>query len=144
MSPLLGPIGEGLWTADVGDATVAGFRYPTRMLVIRLPSDDLLIWSPVALSPDLKAQIDALGEVRRSFAGDYGPLYQMAYMMGGLQFYQLHRDFVDSKKMTDLDFHDRILKEGPIPVEMVRAILTNQKLSKDFKSNWRFYSGLPK
>ena len=87
---------------------------------------------------------NALGEVRRSFAGDYGPLYQMAYMMGGLQFYQLHRDFVDSKKMTDLDFHDRILKEGPIPVEMVRAILTNQKLSKDFKSNWRFYSGLPK
>ena len=38
------------------------------MLVIRLPSDDLLIWSPVALSPDLKAQIDALGEVRHLVA----------------------------------------------------------------------------
>lgn len=87
---------------------------------------------------------NALGEVRRSFAGDYGPLYQIAYMMGGLQFYNLHRDLVDSKKMTNKQFHDAILKEGPIPVEMVRAILTKQKLSKDFKSNWRFYGGLTK
>jgi uncharacterized protein (DUF885 family) len=87
---------------------------------------------------------NALGEVRRSFAGDYGPLYQIAYMMGGLQFYNLHRDLVGSKKMTNKEFHDRILKEGAIPVEMVRSILTKQKLSKDFKSNWRFYGGLPK
>lgn len=85
---------------------------------------------------------NALGEVRRSFAGDYGPLYQIAYMMGGLQFYNLHRDLVDSKKMTNRQFHDAILKEGPIPVEMVRAILTKQKLTKDFKPNWRFYGGL--
>ncbi len=84
---------------------------------------------------------NALGEVRRSFSGDYGPLYQIAYMMGGLQFYALHHDLVDSKKMTDKQFHDAILHEGQIPVEMVRAILTNQKLSKDFSTNWRFYSG---
>jgi Uncharacterized protein conserved in bacteria len=87
---------------------------------------------------------NALGEVRRSFGGDYGPLYQIAYMMGGLQFYNLHRDLVGSKKMTDKQFHDAILKEGPIPVEMIRAILTKQKLSKDYKPNWRFYSGLSK
>jgi len=85
---------------------------------------------------------NALGEVRRSFSGDYGALYQIAYMIGGLQFYQLHRDLVDSKKMTDKQFHDAILKEGPIPVEMVRSILTKQKLTKGFKSNWRFYNGL--
>ena len=86
---------------------------------------------------------NAAAEVRRSFSGDYGPLYQIAYMMGGLQFYNLHRDLVDSKKMTNKQFHDAILHEGPIPVEMVRAILTKQKLTKDFKSNWRFYQGLP-
>ena len=83
---------------------------------------------------------NAVAEVRRSFAGDYGPLYQMAYMMGGLQFQQLHRDLVGTKKMTDRQFHDAILKEGPIPVEMVRAILTKQKLPRDFTSNWRYYS----
>jgi uncharacterized protein (DUF885 family) len=87
---------------------------------------------------------NATGEVRRSFAGDYGPLYQIAYMMGGLQFYNLHREMVDSKKMTNRVFHDTILKEGAIPVEMVRAILTKQKLTKDFKSTWKFYSGLRK
>ena len=41
---------------------------------------------------------NAAAEVRRSFAGDYGPLYQIAYMMGGLQFYNLHHDLVDGKK----------------------------------------------
>ena len=85
---------------------------------------------------------NALAEVRRSFSGDYGPLYQMAYMMGGLQFYALHRDLVDSKRMTNKQFHDTILKEGSIPVEMVRVILTNQKLRKDFKPTWRYYPGL--
>jgi len=83
---------------------------------------------------------NAAAEVRRSFSGDYGPLYQIAYMMGGLQFYSLHHDLVDSKKMTDREFHDAILKEGPIPVEMVRAILTKQKLVKDYTPNWRYYS----
>lgn len=82
---------------------------------------------------------NALAEVRRSFSGDYGPLYQMAYMMGGLQFYQLHRDLVGTKKMTDRDFHDAILKEGSIPVEMVRAILTKQKITRDQKPSWKFY-----
>ena len=85
---------------------------------------------------------NALAEVRRSFSGDYGPLYQMAYMMGGLQFYTLHRDLVGGKKMADRQFHDAILKEGSIPVEIVRAILTKQKLNKDFRSAWRYYPGL--
>ena len=87
---------------------------------------------------------NALGEVRRSFSGDYGSLYQIAYMIGGLQFYNLHHELVDSKKMTNKQFHDAILHEGPIPVEMVRGILTNQKLSKDYRPNWRFYGGLSK
>jgi len=82
---------------------------------------------------------NALAEVRRSFAGNYGPLYQVAYMIGGLQFYNLHRDLVDSGKMTNRAFHDAILRQGPIPVEMVRAILTRQRLTKDFVPSWRFY-----
>lgn len=82
---------------------------------------------------------NALAEVRRSFSGDYGPLYQMAYMMGGLQFYALHREFVGQGKMSDRDFHDAILKEGSVPVEMVRAILSKQKLTRDHQPNWRYY-----
>ena len=83
---------------------------------------------------------NAEGEVRRSFTGGYGPLYQLAYMTGAFQFYELKKELVDSKKMTYKQFHDAILKENNMPVEMVRAILLKQDLNKDFKTNWRFYN----
>lgn len=82
---------------------------------------------------------NATAEVRRSFDGSYGPLYQIAYLIGGLQFYSLHHELVDSGKMTNREFHDWIYRENRMPVEMVRAILTNQKLTRDFKSSWKFY-----
>ena len=44
---------------------------------------------------------NAEGEVRRSFNGSYPPLYQVGYMIGGLQLRALHQELVDSKKMTD-------------------------------------------
>lgn len=83
---------------------------------------------------------NALAEVRRSFAGNYGPLYQAAYMLGGLQIMALKHDLVDTKKTTIKDFHDAILQGNTMPIEMVRASLTRQKLSPDFKSSWRFYA----
>lgn len=82
---------------------------------------------------------NAEGEVRRSFTGRYGPLYQLAYMVGGMQFYALKKELVDSGKMSYKEFHDAVLVENSMPVEMVRALLTNQSLPKDFKTNWRFY-----
>ncbi len=84
---------------------------------------------------------NAEGEVRRSFTGGYGPLYQIAYMLGGQQFYALKKELVDTKKMTFKEFHDAILQQNNMPVEMVRAILTKQELKKDFVSAWRFYGG---
>lgn len=81
---------------------------------------------------------NAVGEVRRSFLGTYSPLYQAAYLLGGMQLYSLHKELVDSGKMTNRQFHDAVLREGRIPVEMIRASLTKQKLSRDFVSNWRF------
>jgi uncharacterized protein (DUF885 family) len=82
---------------------------------------------------------NATAEVRRSFDGSYGPLYQIAYLIGGLQQYSLHRDLVDSGKMTNRQFNDALLRENRIPIEMIRAIMTKQKLTRDFKSNWKFY-----
>jgi hypothetical protein len=46
---------------------------------------------------------------------------------------------VGSGKMTNRAFHDAILKENRIPIEMVRALLTKQKLTRDYASNWKFY-----
>jgi len=81
---------------------------------------------------------NATAEVRRSFDGSYGPLYQIAYLIGARQFYALHHELVDSGKMKNREYHDLVYKENRIPVEMVRAILTNQKLTRDFKTSWRF------
>src|SRR5689334_22184154 len=81
---------------------------------------------------------NATAEVRRSFDGSYGPLYQISYLLGAKQFYALHHELVDSGKMKNREYHDWIYKENRIPVEMVRAILTNQKLTRDFKTSWRF------
>lgn len=83
---------------------------------------------------------NAAGEVRRSFeSDDYGPLYQAAYLLGGLQIRALHKELVDSGKMTNRAFHDRILRENSIPIELVRASLTGGALSRGFRSSWRFY-----
>ena len=41
--------------------------------------------------------------------------------------------------MTNREFHDAILKRGEMPVEMVRASLTGQPLTRDYKARWKFY-----
>lgn len=81
---------------------------------------------------------NAEAEVRRSFEGDYGPLYQIAYMIGGLQIRAMHEELVSSGTMTKRAFHDAILLENSIPIELLRAILTHQDVRRDFTSSWRF------
>jgi uncharacterized protein (DUF885 family) len=83
---------------------------------------------------------NATAEVRRSFDGSVGPLYQCAYLLGGLQIRALHHELVDSGKMTERAFHDALLRENSIPIEMMRADLTHEKLAQDFHSTWRFYN----
>lgn len=86
---------------------------------------------------------NAEGEVRRSFGGQYSPLYQSAYMLGGLQLRALHQQLVASGKVTDLEFHDTIYQGGPMPIAMVRARLTKAKLTRDGPAPWRFADELP-
>ena len=82
---------------------------------------------------------NARAEVRRSFNGDYPPLYQAGYMIGALQLRTLKRELVDTGKMSLLDYHDGILQGGMLPAELIRARLSGQKIAKDFKPVWRFY-----
>ena len=84
---------------------------------------------------------NAEGEVRRSFVGRYAPLYQLAYLTGGRQFYALRKELVDKGKMTNKQYHDAVMHLNSMPVEMVRAILTNQPLTENFTTKWKFYDG---
>jgi uncharacterized protein (DUF885 family) len=82
---------------------------------------------------------NAEAEVRRSFGGDYDPLYQCAYLIGGLQVRALHRELVGSGRMTQRQFHDAFLRENCIPIPVLRAILSDLPLEPDFPTDWRFY-----
>jgi uncharacterized protein (DUF885 family) len=81
---------------------------------------------------------NATAEVRRSFNGSYPPLYQIAYMIGGLQFRALRHEHVTSGRMTERVFHDAILQGGAMPVELVRARLMGTRLERGWKPSWRF------
>lgn len=80
----------------------------------------------------------AAAEVRRSIMGGYSPLYQAAYMLGGLQLRRLHSELVSSGKMTNRQFHDAVLHEHSIPIEVLRNYLTDQPLTRDTGPAWRF------
>ena len=89
---------------------------------------------------------NAAAEVRRSFeSAQYQnqPLYQAAYLLGGLQLRGLRKELVDTKVMTNKAFHDEILRQGNMPMALVRLNLTKQKLTKDMDINWKFYGELP-
>ncbi|KAH9830699.1 protein of unknown function (DUF885) [Teratosphaeria destructans] len=81
----------------------------------------------------------AEGEVRRSFNGEYGPLYQAGYMIGALQFYKLREEVLGELGWSEKQFHDWVLREGQMPLEILRALLKGEKLERDHKASWRFY-----
>lgn len=60
---MLKEFGPDVWIADGPEVAVAGFRYPTRTAAIRLMDGCLFIWSPIALTTELRAAVDALGKV---------------------------------------------------------------------------------
>ena len=89
---------------------------------------------------------NAAAEVRRSFeSAQYQnqPLYQAAYLLGGLQLRGLRKELVDSKQMTDQAFHDEIMRQGNMPMALLRLRMTKQKLTRDMDINWKFYGDLP-
>jgi hypothetical protein len=106
------------------------------------------LWSPQEAIDFLVDRVgherdNATAEVRRSFQGGYGPLYQAAYLLGGLQLRGLRRELVDSKQMTNKQFHDEILRQGSMPIALIRLALTKQKLTPEMDVDWKFYGDLP-
>jgi hypothetical protein len=64
-------------------------------------------------------------------------------MIGGLELRALHKELVDSGRMTDRAFHDAVLQGGPMPIAMVRARLADTPLTRDGPLPWRFSEELP-
>ena len=107
-SPTLLPLADDLWLAEGPNVDFFGFPYSTRTVVARLP-EGLWVWSPIALGPELRAEIDALGEVawlvspnkiHHLFLGEWGAAYPSAKLCGLSQIIDKREDLTFA---VDLD-----------------------------------------
>lgn len=63
----------------------------------------------------------------------------MGYLIGGLQLHALAQELVGPNSMSPKLFHDRVLRQGPIPVALLRASLGLRELNRDWTpAGWRF------
>jgi uncharacterized protein (DUF885 family) len=79
----------------------------------------------------------AEGEVRRSLGGEYPPLYQAAYLVGGWQVHRLYHE-VREAGWSAREFHDCFLRENFMPISVLRSLLKGQPLSPPLAPAWRF------
>ncbi|MGC4045526.1 MAG: DUF885 family protein [Armatimonas sp.] len=79
-------------------------------------------------------RFSATSEVRRFVGDGYSPLYQCAYMIGGLQIRALQKEL---SKQSLKSFHDAVLHEGPIPIDLIRVALKGDKPARN-QPYWKF------
>ncbi|MGE0621142.1 MAG: DUF4336 domain-containing protein [Pseudomonadales bacterium] len=104
-------IDRDIWLADGGLVDFHGFPYPTRMVVVRLGSGLLWIWSPIGLSANLRAEVDALGHVghlvspnkiHHLYLQDWQAVYPAAKLWGPASTLRKRRDLVFQAPLTNL------------------------------------------
>jgi uncharacterized protein DUF885 len=109
------------------------------------------LWSPRECVDFLVDKVghepaNAEAEVRRSFESpQYAnqPLYQAAYLLGGLQLRGIRKELVDTKIMTNKQFHDEVMRQGNMPIALIRLAVTKMKLTRDMDINYKFAGDLP-
>lgn len=88
---MLNPFADEIWTASGPTVSVAGFGYPTRMVIIRLAAGGLFVWSPIEFSDQLRTDIGQLGRVahvvapntlHHRFVGEWRAAYPGAQFHG--------------------------------------------------------------
>ncbi|MGK7653991.1 DUF4336 domain-containing protein [Roseovarius sp. B08] len=84
-------VDENIWLAEGEIVSFHGFPFPTRCIIIRLPDGALWVWSPIALTDDLRREVDTLGPVahlvspnaiHHLYMGDWKEAYPQAALWG--------------------------------------------------------------
>lgn len=83
-------------------------------------------------------KLGATSEVRRYVGDGHMPLYQCAYMIGGMQLNALRREMLAANSMTERQFNDAVLTYNAIPIELIRAGMLQLPLRHDSRAEWRF------
>lgn len=113
MEAVLEEFGPGIWNVEGDCVDFYGFAYPTRCVIVRLACGGLWVWSPIALSPGLKAQIDALGrpvclvspnKIHHLFLADWAKAWPDATIWGP-------QSTIDKRR--DLDFQPALTGDAP-------------------------------
>lgn len=108
--PVLEPFARDIWVASGPVVASLGFHYPTRMAVIRLSDGGLFIWSPMAPSPEVRAEIDAIGPVRflvapnslhHVFVPDWRAAYPSAVLYAPPGLRERRKDIAFDADLTD-------------------------------------------
>ncbi|HEY1957106.1 MAG TPA: DUF4336 domain-containing protein [Polyangiaceae bacterium] len=111
---VLEPIGDDLWTIEGSVVTFFGFRFSTRMAVARLADGALWLWSPVALTDEIRDAVAGLGEPR--FAVEPNSLHHLALGDWTKAFpsLELWAPPALAKKRRDLRFIGELGDEAPL------------------------------
>lgn len=84
-------VADEIWIAEGGNVNFYGFPYPTRSVIVRLNGESLWVWSPIALSAQLRREVEALGtpthlvspnKIHHLFLGEWHEAYKDARLWG--------------------------------------------------------------
>ncbi|MES2153404.1 MAG: DUF4336 domain-containing protein [Pseudomonadota bacterium] len=103
-------LADNIWTVS-SNHTMLGIHLGSRMTVVRLSGGRLWLHSPIALSPQLRAELDALGQVahivcpnmfHHVYAGEAGAAYPQAKLHGPQGLRRKRKDLTFTGELTDL------------------------------------------
>ena len=103
-------VDDAIWIAEGGIVSFYGFPYPTRSVIVRLRSGELWVWSPVKLTADLIAALDALGpvahlvspnKIHHLYLPDWAARYPEAALWGPQSTIDKRRDLTFRAPLTD-------------------------------------------
>ena len=107
---MLEAVGDNLWLAEGGLVDFHGFPYPTRMVVAKMDDGGLWVWSPIQLTDDLKAAVEALGRpehlvspnpIHHLFLGEWKTAWPDATLWGPKSTIRKRKDLRFEAPLTD-------------------------------------------
>lgn len=107
------PFAEGVWTSTA-PARILGMPLTATMAVLRLGDGSLLIYSPVRMTPERRAAVEALGRVRHLYSPNLYHHLQIGEWASAFPSARVHAPQGLGKKRPDLRI-DRMNNSEPDP-----------------------------
>jgi hypothetical protein len=122
--PQLQQLADNIWTVPTNHSFL-GLHVGTRMTVVRLAGGELWLHSPVAMSADLRQELDDLGPVRHIvcpnlyhhvYAGEAAAAYPQAMLQGPRALRRKRKDLPFAADLSDTPHPDRLYDLAPIVI----------------------------